>query len=154
MKNPIIENSNAYSDVKFFIEDLEALNSGGYIFPTRFLQMYKKFKVWDELEIQIESVAAYVGEFGMILNAKCNNKRIGIGVHPTWMRNENGSIIHIDTITYVLMTSNEIKKMISYQKSKNNIGCVVSPGELVFIDEFEFEIQCTKGFMKMMRALF
>ena len=151
MKNSMIENRNSSRSIALVIENSEALKSGSYIFPTRFLQMYKKFILWRELEIQLESVAAYVGELGMFLNASCNNKRIGIGVHPIWMRNEDGSIIGIDMINYVFMTSNELKRMLSFQNSINNVGYTLSSGEPVFIDESDFTTQCTGNFMKMMR---
>lgn len=148
MQKFMIENLNARIKNDSATEISSVLEMDDHIFQTRFIQMYRQFELCDDLEIELQSVAAYVGEFGMFLNAKCNESLIGIGVHPIFSGHEFVSAPQIEEIKYVLMSADEMNAMISFQNSKNNLGYALVPDELIFIDDFDFSIDVSACFQK------
>lgn len=138
--------------ISIIIDSVKDLQTGNHIFENKFINMHKKFNIGSDIKIQLKSVVAYAGEFGMFLNAACNDKIIGIGVHPSWITDDEDSLIDIDSINLVLMTKSEMARMISRLKAQNRIGEVMEPIEPVIIDDYDLDIKFSSKFAKQVQA--
>lgn len=118
------------------------------VLKTEFLTFFRTFQFGFGPIIKVKNVAMYSGDFGIFLNATCKGKEIGIGVHPDWLLNEDGNVIGIDQLNYVLQTKAEMKAMMMHMKSKGKAGERISPpaDSLVLMDEFEHEMMMSEEF--------
>lgn len=150
MINQRFENSDDNDSLRIHLDSSVGFLSEKNVLKTDFLTFFRKFQFGNGPVISVKSVAQYVGEFGIFLNAKCRGKPIGIGVHPQWIR-DDGKIVGIESLLYVTMTIPEMKKMISISELRGETKFRICPPDdrAVLMDEFDFNMMKSKGFLAM-----
>lgn len=150
MINQHFENSDNNDALRIHLDFSGGFLSEKNVLKTDFLTFFRKFQFGNGPIISVKSVAQYVGEFGIFLNAKCRGKPIGVGIHPEWIH-DDGKIVGIESLTYVIMTVQEMKTMIQIRKDRGETKFKICPpdDEIVMMDEFDFEFFETKGFAEM-----